>query len=96
VRSTASARESEEGTLCAQVLAPSRVIKDNSVSGYTAGVRGARRRGDVLRLRPRPDISPAYADIQVHRIAAKNGLSVAQVQKLVDEHTDGRTLRLHR
>ncbi|MFH0178641.1 potassium-transporting ATPase subunit C [Streptomyces cacaoi] len=39
-----------------------------------------------------PDISPQYADIQVHRIAEKNGLSVARVQKLVDEHTDGRTL----
>ncbi|MET8163559.1 potassium-transporting ATPase subunit C [Streptomyces sp. NPDC005329] len=39
-----------------------------------------------------PDISPQYADIQVHRIAERNGLSVAQVRKLVDEHTDGRTL----
>ncbi|MFE7929907.1 potassium-transporting ATPase subunit C [Streptomyces sp. NPDC057456] len=39
-----------------------------------------------------PDISPRYADIQVHRIAERNGLSVAQVRKLVDEHTEGRTL----
>jgi K+-transporting ATPase ATPase C chain len=39
-----------------------------------------------------PDISPRYADLQVHRIAEKNGLSVAQVQKLVDDHTEGRTL----
>ncbi|WP_159064686.1 potassium-transporting ATPase subunit C, partial [Streptomyces olivochromogenes] len=39
-----------------------------------------------------PDISPQYADLQVHRIAEKNGLPAAQVQKLVDEHTDGRTL----
>lgn len=38
-----------------------------------------------------PDISPAYADIQVERVAKANGLTVAQVQKLVDEHTDGRT-----
>jgi K+-transporting ATPase ATPase C chain len=38
-----------------------------------------------------PDISPAYADIQVKRVAEANGLAVAQVQKLVDEHTDGRT-----
>ncbi|KUL23755.1 potassium-transporting ATPase subunit KdpC [Streptomyces regalis] len=39
-----------------------------------------------------PDISPAYADIQVERVAENNGLTVAQVQKLVDDHTDGRTL----
>ncbi len=39
-----------------------------------------------------PDISPAYADLQVHRVAARNSLTVAQVQKLVDEHTRGRTL----
>jgi K+-transporting ATPase ATPase C chain len=39
-----------------------------------------------------PDISPAYADLQVHRVAERNGLTVAQVQKLVDDHTEGRTL----
>ncbi|MEV8022166.1 potassium-transporting ATPase subunit C [Streptomyces sp. NPDC086554] len=39
-----------------------------------------------------PHISPDYADLQVHRIAEKNHLSVAQVQKLVDEHVDGRIL----
>jgi K+-transporting ATPase ATPase C chain len=39
-----------------------------------------------------PDISPQYADLQVHRVAERNGLPVAEVQRLVDEHTDGRTL----
>ncbi|MEV0114091.1 potassium-transporting ATPase subunit C [Streptomyces sp. NPDC050844] len=39
-----------------------------------------------------PHISPDYADLQVHRIAEKNHLGVAQVQKLVDEHVDGRIL----
>ncbi|MFF6814992.1 potassium-transporting ATPase subunit C [Streptomyces sp. NPDC012403] len=39
-----------------------------------------------------PDISPEYAEIQVHRVADRNGLPVAEVQKLVDEHTEGRTL----
>ncbi|KUO17431.1 potassium-transporting ATPase subunit KdpC [Streptomyces dysideae] len=38
-----------------------------------------------------PDISPAYARIQVQRVAEANGLSVAQVEKLVREHTQGRT-----
>ena len=39
-----------------------------------------------------PDISPAYADLQVKRVAGSNGLTVAQVRKLVDDHTEGRTL----
>jgi K+-transporting ATPase ATPase C chain len=38
-----------------------------------------------------PDISPAYADIQVKRVAKANGLTAAQVQKLVHDHTRGRT-----
>jgi K+-transporting ATPase ATPase C chain len=39
-----------------------------------------------------PDISPAYADIQVARVAQVRGMSVADVQRLVDDHTQGRTL----
>ncbi|MEU7577519.1 potassium-transporting ATPase subunit C [Streptomyces sp. NPDC041068] len=39
-----------------------------------------------------PHISPQYADLQAHRVAARNHLDVEQVQKLVDEHTDGRIL----
>ncbi|MER6675371.1 potassium-transporting ATPase subunit C [Streptomyces sp. NPDC000983] len=39
-----------------------------------------------------PDISPAYADLQVHRVAERNGLTPEQVQALVDRHTEGRTL----
>jgi K+-transporting ATPase ATPase C chain len=39
-----------------------------------------------------PDISPAYADIQVARVARARGMSVAEVQKLVDDHTQGRIL----
>ncbi|GGR92817.1 potassium-transporting ATPase KdpC subunit [Streptomyces humidus] len=38
-----------------------------------------------------PDISKEYADIQVKRVAEHNGLTVAQVRKLVKDHTDGRT-----
>jgi K+-transporting ATPase ATPase C chain len=69
------------------------VVKDNSVPGYT--VKASQVPADAVTSSGSgldPDISPAYADLQVHRIAEKNGLSVAQVQKLVDEHTDGRTL----
>lgn len=69
------------------------VVKDNSVNGYT--VKPSDVPADAVTSSGSgtdPDISPQYADIQVHRIAEKNGLPVAQVQKLVDAHTDGRTL----
>ena len=39
-----------------------------------------------------PHISPAYAQEQIPRVARVRGLSVAQVQALVDENTQGRTL----
>ncbi|MDG4857385.1 potassium-transporting ATPase subunit C [Streptomyces sp. T-3] len=69
------------------------VVKDNSVNGYEV------KRSDVPAEAVTssgsgldPHISPEYAQIQVHRIAEKNGLSVAQVDKLVKTHTDGRIL----
>ncbi|MFC8246488.1 potassium-transporting ATPase subunit KdpC [Streptomyces chartreusis] len=39
-----------------------------------------------------PDISQEYAEIQVKRVAAANGLTASQVEKLVKDHTLGRTL----
>ncbi|MFF4587858.1 potassium-transporting ATPase subunit C [Streptomyces sp. NPDC001388] len=69
------------------------VVKDNSVPGYT--VKPSEVPADAVTSSGSgldPNISPQYADVQVHRIAEKNGLTVAQVQKLVDEHTEGRTL----
>lgn len=39
-----------------------------------------------------PDISPAYAAIQVKRVAAARHVPVATVRGLVAEHTEGRTL----
>ena len=69
------------------------VVKDNSVAGYP--VEPSDVPADAVTSSGSgldPDISPQYADLQVHRVAEKNGLSVAQVRKLVDEHTDGRTL----
>jgi len=39
-----------------------------------------------------PDISPAYAQEQIPRIARERGLSQAQVQALVTANTQGRTL----
>jgi potassium-transporting ATPase KdpC subunit len=39
-----------------------------------------------------PAISPAYAALQVNRVARERGLDVAKVQQLVKENTKGRTL----
>ncbi|WP_051967215.1 potassium-transporting ATPase subunit KdpC [Kitasatospora mediocidica] len=39
-----------------------------------------------------PDISPAYADEQVQRVARARGLDPAVVRQLVDDHRTGRTL----
>ncbi|GAB2890717.1 potassium-transporting ATPase subunit KdpC [Streptomyces mayteni] len=39
-----------------------------------------------------PHISPAYAEIQVARVAEANGLPVAEVERLVADHTEGRDL----
>jgi potassium-transporting ATPase KdpC subunit len=69
------------------------VAKDNSVPGQQ--VKRSDVPADAVTSSGSgldPDISPDYADLQVRRVAAKNGLSVSQVQKLVDEHTEGRTL----
>ncbi|MFI5801503.1 potassium-transporting ATPase subunit C [Streptomyces sp. NPDC051561] len=39
-----------------------------------------------------PHISPRYAEIQTHRVAERNKLDVAAVERLVAQHTDGRIL----
>ncbi|MFF7309753.1 potassium-transporting ATPase subunit C [Streptomyces sp. NPDC008137] len=73
--------------------AKAKVVKENSTADYK--VDPAQVPADAVTSSASgldPDISPQYADLQVHRVAEKNGLSVAQVRKLVDEHTEGRTL----
>jgi K+-transporting ATPase ATPase C chain len=73
--------------------AEAKVVKDNSTADYQ--VKPSQVPADAVTSSGSgldPDISPDYADLQVHRVAEKNGLSVAQVQKLVDGHTEGRTL----
>ncbi|MEU3985617.1 potassium-transporting ATPase subunit C [Streptomyces sp. NPDC026672] len=69
------------------------VVRDNSVPGYT--VDPSRVPADAVTSSGSgldPDISPAYAGLQVHRVAAENGLPVERVRKLVEDHTSGRTL----
>ncbi|MFF3462877.1 potassium-transporting ATPase subunit C [Streptomyces sp. NPDC002619] len=69
------------------------VVKDNSVAGYT--VEPSQVPADAVTSSGSgldPEISPQYAEIQVHRVAEKNNLPVDRVEKLVKEHTQGRTL----
>ncbi|MGW6906072.1 potassium-transporting ATPase subunit C [Streptomyces sp. NPDC054940] len=73
--------------------AQAKVVKENSTADYK--VEPSQVPADAVTSSGSgldPDISSQYADIQVHRVAEKNDLSVAQVRKLVDEHTEGRTL----
>ncbi|WP_030420286.1 potassium-transporting ATPase subunit C [Streptomyces sp. NRRL F-5065] len=69
------------------------VVKDNSTGTFK--VKPSQVPADAVTSSGSgldPNISPEYADLQVHRIAEKNGLPVAEVHKLVREHTEGRTL----
>ncbi|MFF1306022.1 potassium-transporting ATPase subunit C [Streptomyces sp. NPDC058307] len=73
--------------------AKARVVKDNSTADYK--VKPSQVPADAVTSSGSgldPDISPAYARLQVHRVAERNGLSVARVEKLVEDHTEGRTL----
>ncbi|MYV96467.1 potassium-transporting ATPase subunit C [Streptomyces sp. SID1034] len=81
-------------TLIQQVKdAKEAVVKDNSVPGYR--VDPADVPADAVTSSGSgldPQISPAYAKLQVHRVAEKNHLDVGQVERLVADHTDGRVL----
>ncbi|MFF3836314.1 potassium-transporting ATPase subunit C [Streptomyces sp. NPDC001930] len=69
------------------------VIKDNSTADHT--VKPSDVPADAVTSSGSgldPHISPEYAELQVHRVAEKNHLTVAQVDKLVADHTDDRIL----
>lgn len=69
------------------------VVKDNSTATYK--VKPGDVPADAVTSSASgldPHISPEYAKLQVHRVAEKNRLDVARVEKLVAEHTDGRIL----
>ncbi|MFJ3224805.1 potassium-transporting ATPase subunit C [Streptomyces sp. NPDC086783] len=94
ILSGATNRAADDKDLIGWVTAAKRaVVEDNSVNGYT--VRPSDVPADAVTSSGSgldPDISPEYADLQVHRVAGRNALPVARVQRLVDEHTEGRTL----
>ncbi|MFG2335410.1 potassium-transporting ATPase subunit C [Streptomyces yangpuensis] len=87
-------KDAEEGTLCAQVVAAKEaVIADNSTA--THEVRPEDVPADAVTSSGSgldPNISPAYAELQINRVAERNNLDVQQVEKLVTDHTTGRTL----
>lgn len=69
------------------------VVKDNSTATYKVKPQdvpadAVTSSGSGLD----PDISPEYAKLQVHRVAERNHLTVAQVDRLVADHTRSRTL----
>ncbi|MEU7698668.1 potassium-transporting ATPase subunit C [Streptomyces sp. NPDC015492] len=69
------------------------VVKDNSTADHT--VRPSDVPADAVTSSGSgldPHISPEYAKLQVHRVAEKNDLPVARVDKLVADHTDDRIL----
>ncbi|MEU2114859.1 potassium-transporting ATPase subunit C [Streptomyces sp. NPDC016459] len=69
------------------------VIRDDSVPGHP--VRPSDVPPDAVTSSGSgldPHISPAYAELQVHRVAARNHLTVAQVAGLVADHTEDRIL----
>ncbi|MCY0922686.1 MULTISPECIES: potassium-transporting ATPase subunit C [unclassified Streptomyces] len=84
----------EEDTLCAQVVAAKdSVVTDNSTTSYK--VKPEDVPADAVTSSGSgldPHISPEYAKIQIHRVAEQNKLDVKQVEKLVADHTTGRTL----
>ncbi|CAL9635069.1 Potassium-transporting ATPase KdpC subunit [Streptomyces sp. enrichment culture] len=69
------------------------VVRANSTAGHT--VEPSEVPADAVTSSGSgldPDISPQYANLQVRRVAERNGLPVAEVRSLVDEHTEGRVL----
>ncbi|MFJ3662462.1 potassium-transporting ATPase subunit C [Streptomyces sp. NPDC090119] len=69
------------------------VVRDNSVPGHP--VSPADVPADAVTSSGSgldPDISPQYARLQTYRVAARNHLPVTEVARLVQAHTDGRTL----
>ncbi|WP_329034808.1 potassium-transporting ATPase subunit C [Streptomyces sp. NBC_00178] len=69
------------------------VVADNSTAAYK--VRPQDVPADAVTSSGSgldPHISPAYAKLQIHRVAERNHLGVERVAALVAAHTEGRTL----
>ncbi|WP_250290233.1 potassium-transporting ATPase subunit C [Streptomyces atroolivaceus] len=94
ILSGATNRSADNAELITWVTeAKATVVADNSTPSYR--VRPEEVPADAVTSSGSgldPNISPAYAKLQIHRVAERNGLPVRQVAELVGEHTEGRTL----
>ncbi|WP_031080594.1 potassium-transporting ATPase subunit C [Streptomyces sp. NRRL WC-3549] len=94
ILSGATNRSGDNAELIRRVTeAKAAVVRDNSVPGHP--VDPADVPADAVTSSASgldPHISPAYAQLQARRVAARNDLPVARVEKLVQDHTEGRTL----
>ncbi|WP_405659247.1 potassium-transporting ATPase subunit C [Streptomyces sp. NBC_01166] len=94
VLSGATNRSADNADLVTWVTeAKAAVVADNSTPSYK--VRPQDVPADAVTSSGSgldPGISPAYAELQVHRVAERNNLPVERVTKLVADHTEGRTL----
>lgn len=94
ILSGATNRSADDAELITWVTeAKAAVVADNSTPSHTVRpedvpAEAVTSSGSGLD----PHISPAYAELQVHRVAERNGLPVHRVAKLVAEHTEGRVL----
>ncbi|WP_299539834.1 potassium-transporting ATPase subunit C [uncultured Streptomyces sp.] len=94
ILSGATNRSGDNQELIDQVTdAKAAVVADNSVPGHPVDpddvpADAVTSSGSGLD----PAISPAYAGLQVRRVAERNHLPVDRVRELVREHTDGRIL----
>ncbi|MFD5876731.1 potassium-transporting ATPase subunit C [Streptomyces sp. NPDC060322] len=94
ILSGATNRSGDNGELIRWVTdAKKAVVEDNSTASYT--VKPTDVPADAVTSSGSgldPDISPAYARLQVHRVAEKNDLPVKEIEGLVADHTTGRLL----
>lgn len=94
ILSGATNRAGDDEELIRRVTdAKAAVVADNSVPGHPVDPAdvppdAVTSSGSGLD----PDISPAYAALQVRRVAERNGLPVQEVAELVRDHTEGRIL----
>ncbi|WP_326651427.1 MULTISPECIES: potassium-transporting ATPase subunit C [unclassified Streptomyces] len=85
--------QDEDGLYDWVIAAKKAVVDDNSTADYK--VKPSDVPADAVTSSGSgldPHISPAYAKIQVHRVAEKNKLDVKQVERLVEQNTDDRIL----
>ncbi|MEV0173734.1 potassium-transporting ATPase subunit C [Streptomyces sp. NPDC050803] len=94
ILSGATNRSADNAELIAWVKeAKAKVVKENSTADYK--VKSSDVPADAVTSSASgldPDISPQYAELQVHRVAERNGLPLDRVEQLVEDHTEGRTL----